>query len=571
MNSLVHESRRWRWSLVVRGGLAVAVACACGAAFASVTTLSGDVGRNTVRGDGGVASQSFTASTIHQDAYPEEVAAPAFWLDCGETNGWLFTEENGVTYVTNVPSKVGSRYLTLNAEGGHWKAYALEKPMFVSGGDKVRNRNVLDFGAMDSKRGLIFNPHAYEGGSASNVLENIGTVITVFDASQGGGYLLGGGCGWLDDGSWFNSGCMFLRNGNNPMKVKDASYSPYNPVGRGSTKGSWNQGTLRRNGCVHRLQYVGFAETWEVVSVICTNNNLNAFGVAVGDTRYAGTASGGQRIAEMLIFDRVLSVDDVAKIERWLRKKWLDDATPGVNGNAPMGSLYADRRDWKGMGFPIEIDVPEGETISLYKNQHGRGGCYDSSVEGVTNLSSFVKTGKGTFALCDAANFQGTVRLQEGRLTVPQRAVPTALPPEPFVHMDASVADSLVTETDAGTGVEYVNAWRNLDPAKTLKDQPVVARPLAAANRPALLRDELGAGMNVLDFGVFMQSLSGRYLVFTTNETSETVAPYDLPQCMTVVAVVGAQEGGGHVVGNVSDNYFRRCEQNPTIFYNSLH
>lgn len=548
---------------------ALLFACAAWTAGAATTeTLAGSARRWTVRGPGGVADKAFTAATVHQDGFPAEAGEPLFWFDCSETNGWLFAEETGGTYVTNIPSKVGSRYLTLQPEGGHWRAYALQRPMFAPGGAKVGDRRVLDLGEMKSKRGLIFNPVSYGGGSLSNQLESIGTVITVFDASQGGGFLLGGGYGAIDDG-WFNGGCMFLRGTSNPMSAQPGSTSPYNPVARGSTRGSWNQAVLRQNGTTLKIQSSGFGESWSVVSVVCTNNNLNASGVGVGDARYGdGSGSGGQRIAEMMVFGEVLPLETVAKIERWLHRKWFGSSPAGADGNAVMGALYADRADWRGLGFPIDVDVPAGETVSLYRNQHGRGGCYAASVDQVTNLSAFVKTGAGTLALCDAANFQGAVRLREGRLEVPQRAVPSALPPEPFVHLDASAEGTLVTETDAGT--EYVTVWRNLDPAKTLADKPVVARPPRPVNRPALLRDALGEGLHVLDFGPFVRSLDGRYLAFTTDETSATVTETAIPQCMTVVVVLGAQEGGGHPVGRSTDSYFRRGEQNPACFYDDL-
>lgn len=534
-------------------------------ADAAAVTLGNTVQRQIVNGTGGVASRTFTASTVHQDEYPAEAGQPLFWFDCSETNGWQFTEEGGVIYVIGIPSKVGSRSLIPTANGGHWNTFTLQKPVFAEGSAKVQGRRILDFGSMGSKRGLVFDPVSYNGGSLSNLLDNIGTVITVFDASQGGGFLLGGGYGMI--GTWYNSGCLWLRNGENLMSK--SGYSPYNPVTRGSTPTSWQQATFRRNGSPHPIMNVGFGDDWEVVSAICTDNNMNATGIGLGDARFAnGSTSGGQRIAEMLIFGEVLSVETCEKIEHWLSRKWFGQSRPGINGNAMMGTILSYRTDWDPTGFPIDMDVPEGETVSLYKNQHGRGGCYNASVSSPTNLSSFVKKGAGTFALCDAMNFQGTVRLQEGRLTVPQRAVPAALPGSPYLHFDASQESTLVTETESGT--EWVSIWRNLDPAKTFKDEAIVARAPAAQNRPSLLRDELGTGLHVLDFGSCVASMNGPYLAFATNETSAAVAAIEIPQCMTVVAVVGAQNGGGQLIGRTNDSYFRRGVNQPTSYRDKL-
>ena len=92
----------------------------------------------------------------------------------------------------------------------------------------------------------------------------------------------------------------------------------------------------------------------------------------------------------------------------------------------------------------------------------------------------------------------------------------------------------------------------------TFYGERIVARPedpAATGNKPALLDDELGTGLHVVDFGPNGSASGslGRCLVFATNETAgaETM----LPGVCTLVAVVGAQECGGNLLEGVM---FRR-------------
>ena len=241
---------------------------------------------------------------------------------------------------------------------------------------------------------------------------------------------------------------------------------------------------------------IGFNGSWEIVSVILTNNNMEATGLGLNDARMS-KFSGGMKIAEMLIFDKILTHEQCEKIEDWLALKWFNRSRLGVNANAQISELSSYRDDWVPRSRPIEFDIPENEKLIIGRNLAGRGGNagpnYDP-IPTVTNLASLVKRGKGTLILKDTIGYQGYVRLQEGSLEVPQKEVPTSLPHNAYLHFDASNEESLITTQDGQN--EYVDIWRNITD-KTFYFNPVSARA-DSEHRPLILRNALGEGRMLL-------------------------------------------------------------------------
>ncbi len=542
-------------------------------ALASVETISNNTSVLYIEAEGGASPVSLYAATAKRTVFPSEVGTPIFWFDASETNGWEFAE--GTLDIVKIPSKVGDRYLSVNDDGGSWtKAlfrnwWQQKSPVLVQNVAELNGLSAVDFGPMGSDRGLLFNPISNEatGNVASNILHNIGTVIAVYDSEESGGYFMGGGFGPIDNG-WWNDGFHWLRGEITFISKNQNRFSHLNCVGRGSTPVAFNAGTIRRNRGTSSVQYMGFGGCWEVVTFNPTEAVLQATGLGLNDARHSVNSknrSGGMKIAEMIIFDRVLPAEDCAKVEDWLQSRYLD-TRPGINGNASLSAIYTYRSDWKNAGFAVNVDVPEGETLAISKNQHGYGGCYDTAHENPTNLSAFVKTGAGTLELRDAVNYQGVVRLKEGRLAVPRKPVPSALPEGAFLHFDASDASSMTTETEGGT--EYLSVWRNLVLESKYYDEAICARPLAAANRPMVLRDALGSGLNMLDFST--NSVSGMYLALATNETATVGGDVAVPRLITMVAVFGAQMGGGHLVGHKNGGMtLRRGTDVPTSYRDS--
>ena len=461
-------------------------------------------------------------------AYPADIGEePLFWFDASNREGWEFSDE-AKTKITKIPSKTGPRYLTTDQTGGHFNnwfntyAEGVQSPVLVSDDPVLKPGCAVDFGALSSKRGLVFDPEVYpEGATASNSLRQIGTVIAVYGSQNGGGWLMGGGA----------SGYAWHRTTPPPVGGGDFSWSV--PLFYGSTSEAARYSLVRHDGHVSRPQNVGFNRSWEVLSVITHNSSstgtAHAWGLGINDARAnMYMRSGGMKIAEMLIFQSRLDVATVAKIEAYLQKKWFDRAERGVAGNAHVGelSLYGNNQ-------AATVEVPASTTLTVDELQGGRGAS-----------ASLTKTGAGTLKLSNAERYGGVLKLNGGKLEWDGKSAPAEadLPHDLFLRFDASDLSRLVTETD--DGIEYVRCW-NSQVAGTFNSKPLRAVAKSAGVRPVLRRDALGTGLHALDF--LTVGAGGACLTFTTDLYLGTYAEASCsaPGVATVVAVVNAQNGGG--------------------------
>ena len=125
---------------------------------------------------------SGTTLTVGMDEAldPSTIGAPAFWLDASDTSGWTITDGK----VTRIPSKSSQRYLTWEKPElwNGWNGVEFAAPEFTSC-DSESGLPCVDFGNRGSGRALMF-----DGGA----IENIGTVIAVFNACDWGGWMFGG-------------------------------------------------------------------------------------------------------------------------------------------------------------------------------------------------------------------------------------------------------------------------------------------------------------------------------------------------------------------------------------------
>lgn len=472
-------------------GAATYTASTPGAAMQSVTLTNSDV---------------LTSSTVAAPALPAAAGAPIFHLDASVTNGWEFSAVGGTNYVTKCPSATGDgRYLTFNANGGQW----LRGPFLSAGAPELKGGQVLDFGKQGSRLGLYF-----DGGK----LDNIGTIIAVWGSQNGGGWVLGGGA-WTNTSGWVHSGYGFHR-GTNPENpaTGDNSIIAASRIFKDPAYPGVVQGRCWLDGTEVSPTAMGFSGKYQLLSVVCTNLVPWAAGIGINDTRDS-SRSGGQRVAEMVIYGKLLNTDERQAVEAYLTAKWFDRPYAGYNRQA----LLSEAR----LSESCAITVTQEETLAVSRIMDS------SSPQRAAPARKTVKSGGGTLQMADAAGFGGTFLWQGGGLSFPRRAVPDALPPNPVFHVDASVTSSYDTVVD-GSGVTRVTGWRDAD------GRAFAAAPLAETNRPSLLTNALN-GKAVIDFGAYV---SGQFLQWNTN----------MSYIGTVLWVVGAQNGGGHLMGHSWDN-----------------
>lgn len=493
---------------------------------------------------------------LAMDELPD-VAVPIFRFDAKNPIGWEFDATDS-TKVTKIPSLIGSRFLSVDKGGGDFAGYAPSAPTWLSADPSLGGAPCVDFGASGSRKALLFDAE-----NGVNQLSGIGTVFLVFNSERGGGALLGGGSG--DNGGTDSEGNYWLRGLASYLRNVWDVNDPWSPAFRyyGGGKGN-DVGDLRGvNGVIYHDGQAtcpwraGFSGGWEVISVQPTEVGLVAAGVGVGYARNDWDSSGGQRIAEMVVYGEKLSDDDRAKVEAYLERKWLGRDLRGWNDNATVDIVRASKNETESYltnGATVEVNVVDGQTLTINKVFGGRGG-----------FASFTANGAGTLKVGDMSGYMGTVKLNGGRLDLAKKPIPSELPAGAVLRFDATAADSLETETDA-EGLVRVKRWSSLlDFTYDGSKLALAPDPNASyAGRTPWVRVGLAAGKTALDFGP--KASEGNYLVLCRAEKPET-EKVTLPNVMTVVAVVSPHSGATCLVGA-----FDGCgahEQTSTCYFNA--
>ena len=476
----------------------------------------------------------FSVATARQTSYPSGVAEPVFWLDCSQTNGWEFSDGE----VTKVTSRVGDRYLTATGTRPFTKfnGNVMNKPLWT---EDAAVGGVLDFGSQGSGRGMFFNPwtpaDAPEGCLASNILKNIRTVISVIDTSGGGGFFLGGGGGEVG-----KTGFGWHRGGSpdDPSDPLLYSHALFNSHAFEYARRSryWIDGVP------NDPQYAGFSGGWAVTALEPEPGTTlpfgDAWGLGINDARGSGVKrSGGFKVAELLIYDTILSRAETEAVCAYLNGKWLKRERRGRDGRAGLAWLSA-QVDGHLTDVSTEIEVAAGDTLVTDVIQGGR------AVPGTT--PRIVKTGPGAITFPNAANYNGVVELKEGsiRFETPETAA-TTFPAGLVAHFDTSVDGTLETVLENGTN--FVTRWTSVE-AGAYRGQTYSLVPVSATRRPFLAANSpFGDGRPVVDFGAYKID-NGRCFIPSIDGATKTSL-----YASTLIAVVDRRPGN---LANIANNSF---------------
>ena len=162
--------------------------------------------------------------------------------------------------------------------------------------------------------------------------QGLRTVIMLLGSRHGGGSLVGGNVGNSGNDS-YNSGYGLFRGGSG----HGASASePLFFASAASLKGLMTAGAYRAavNGKPVNVTTDGLSGGWDVVSYA----SVGTFGAGGFAGNHYNHYCGGQEIAETLIYPKMLSSNEVARVEAYLRGKWLGIGTPGCRP-ARLGSV----------------------------------------------------------------------------------------------------------------------------------------------------------------------------------------------------------------------------------------
>lgn len=480
-----------------------------------------------------------------------------FAFDCTKTNGWTIIEDNKVTKIPTLVTRDGykDRFLTVGISSELGDPYAFSAYRFYYGAMSTANPGVLsypdasdrltgpylDFGAAGSKKGLFFDKmnHEWKNGSYSgteaNVMTGIGTVVGVYKSYGGTGNLLAG--------SHYKRYTSSSSSGTN-LWHGIIRYNCDSPLKKGAI---WSNLTKDAS------DIAKWTGDWQIVVANPETATLKAYGVGFGDVNDPDRkiSSGGQGLAELMLFDRVLTESETREIVIYLNHKWLGRNLDNKNGEGSVNWLVIGDCDKNKERYPsddtktVTFDVPANERLSIGRIEGGRGNGSASP--------TVAKTGAGTMTVNGAENFGGTVAVREGTLKFTVlRPVPTLgdLAPHMVLHLDPADAASLTVSDGAVCAMQNKARYAIDSGISTALEQTNEER------RPILIPDALG-GKAVLDFGGY--GSAGKYLKFTTARSYQTI-----------VAVVDARIYGG---GNVLSAMFRHCsyeDLSKNLGWNSL-
>ncbi|MDD4103273.1 MAG: hypothetical protein PHU80_11680, partial [Kiritimatiellae bacterium] len=218
----------------------------------------------------------------------------AFWVDASEEASLT---KDMVGNITRWNDKRGAGYPSAES----W----INTPEYMA--NALNGLPVVDFGPLGSNRGLAWDRE----------ITGIKVVFWVMGSQDSGGTLLGSKPGYTTD---YRRGFDALRAIGNT----DASYVillsnglvGYNPVA-----GDY----VAVNGREVALAGCGLSGGYDLVTVSLPSKSYKASAFAFDAYDAAGTRfSGGQRLAEVIVYTNVLSAQQIKDTEAYLYKKWFD-------------------------------------------------------------------------------------------------------------------------------------------------------------------------------------------------------------------------------------------------------
>ena len=417
-------------------------------------------------------------------ALPESFALPgglAFHLDASAA-GSVLCDADG-TSVTNL----------LDASGGPRSASPASgqpRPQLAAGAAGLNSLPVIDFGEAGNSCCLLWDAP----------VKTVRTVFWVIGSQAGGGMPLG--TRENADGS------DFLRSN------VDAA-------------GIWNggrdkilNGATRIDGRLINGANTGFNGDWQVVSLITTERaTASAFAAdRFANADAAGLArTGGQKLAEVLVYDRVLGDLERRDVEAYLNRKWF--------GRLPQGYAGAD----------IELAKLEAAGGEL----RAEDAAASITVRSLLGATDIVKTGDHTLNVYQAHEFGGRVIVSNGVLALAGSPVSPELPQSGMLmRMDASQTNTFALALENGTN--FITRWESMVGARYAEHD-------GASKRPYLLMNELN-GQPVVEFGPYFDAGAERYngAYLDWDQEVNTIR--------TVFVVLGSQAGGNFLVTSRESN-----------------
>lgn len=336
------------------------------------------------------------------------------------------------------------------------------------------------------------------------MLTGFKTVFYVLDSSTGGGWLLPA----VDDGHR-----NLIRGSSRGYDQTDRWIESSSPAIEGLS--------MRVNGRTVEPTAALPGGTYEIIALTRTEAFPNALAGFAFDEKTKSSnlnskRSGGQRIAEFLAYDRVLSETEMRSVEKYLNEKWLSGRT--------------DLRFVRTRGVST-LNVADASDHEVHLSHYVGSGAV-------------VKKGAGTLVLDHPRDVVDRIELEGGTLAIESdkslaRAdgISAGLSADGVIlHVDASDATS-ISKNELGE----VSEWRDLSGSGN-KFGPGVEGTIVG--RCPVLRASLDNGKPVVDFGGYSGSDYQEQVFMDLKTHIETA--------QTVLLVADCRFGGGHLLADTS-------------------
>lgn len=399
---------------------------------------------------------------------------PLFRVDASQTNTFTLVQENGTNFITRWNSLAAVSNAAVERAG-------FKRPYLLTN-DVAGALPAVGFGPFGTNGACL----KWETGATT-----VRSVFLVLGSQEGGGFLLGA------------ASVPNFHRGNNG--------GTFMPITKDNVLFGWDVSPNVVNGATY-LDGVRLADprarslsgAYQLVEILTADSTTAD--LLAGDRTYVDRV-GGQRLAEIIVYDRALTERERLQTEGYLNQKWFGRQS----AVAALGTVVVSN----GAGFAAEV-VP-------------------MAVNRLIGEGSVLKSGSNTLTLADTTTFTGTVEVTEGTLNLAVPAAPLAPPTNTLFWVDASKAGSLDTDVSGN-----VHAWRDAT------GNGLYATSALAGRYPTLRGGDF-AGRPVVDLGPY-----------GTGASAGMYWSQRLSNMKTIVWVLGSQASGGYLLGATNATTFHR-------------
>lgn len=429
------------------------------------------------------------ASDPGAEALAALAAHPSFHLDATDTSSMVFDTANGTNYIHRWYDRNFRNY-AIGSRGN----YTQEPWLNDDPSARLNGHPVVDFGVFTFDKDPSVQSATMVFGSP---VPSIRSVFMVRGSQGGGGWMLANThVEDLDFGTCWN----FYPGGNITTTHIPTTYFQTGAMAKGLADNLYTNGVK----CAGTTTYPSGG--YDLVEIHCPYGELaSAFCIESAN----GKQRGGQRIGEMLLYERKLTEREKIATRNYLMKKWFGKTDDELT---PLPAKPASRTDEIP---PSEITVDGGLEVTpetIWSNVTVKG-------EG-----TLVKSGDGTLEVKSLLSFTGVVAVAGGKLAV--TGVPVPVP-------GTLKTDGLLAHFDANVGVTvnssgYVTKWES-----------------TVGNMSA----RSSSGVQLVNYGLNGMPIIKMNSSFMRFYDDGQEASMTLEGIKSVVWAIGSQEGGGFVLG----------------------